>query len=51
MPKMPTKQFLEIADKELDPIKTVEAVINDMHDSELEQRLIDAGIAVEAGKE
>ena len=46
MPRIPDAATLAAKDKKLDPVKVVEATINDMHDSELEQRLIDAGVAV-----
>lgn len=46
MPRKPDKMTLDAKDKTLDPVKTLEAVINDMHDPALEERLIEAGIAV-----
>ena len=46
MPRIPDKATLEAKNKKLDPVRVVEAIINDMHDPELEQRLIDAGVAV-----
>lgn len=46
MPTKPSKEVLEAKDKELKPKDILEAVINEMHDDELEQRLIDAGVAV-----
>ena len=46
MPRKPDKLTLEAKDKTLDPVKTLEAVINDMRDLALEERLIEAGIAV-----
>ena len=46
MPRKPDEATLKAKDKNLDPIKVVEAVINDMGDPELEQKLIDAGVAV-----
>ena len=46
MPRKPDQRTLEAKDKKLDPVKTLEAVINDMRDPALEQRLIEAGIAV-----
>lgn len=49
MPRKPSQELIDAAKKALDPTKVVEAVINDMHDDELEQRLIDAGIAIKAG--
>ena len=46
MPRKPDQRTLEAKDKKLDPVKTLEAVINDMRDPALESRLIEAGIAV-----
>lgn len=46
MPRKPDQRTLEAKDKKLDPVKTLEAVINDMRDPALEARLIEAGIAV-----
>lgn len=46
MPRKPDAATLAAKDKKLDPVKVLEAVINDMNDPELEQRLIDAGVAV-----
>lgn len=46
MPRKPDAATLAAKDKQLDPVKVLEAVINDMNDPELEQRLIDAGVAV-----
>lgn len=46
MPIKPDKEVLEAKDKDLRPKDILEAVINEMHDPELEQRLIDAGVAV-----
>lgn len=46
MPIKPDKEVLEAKDKDLRPKDILEAVINEMHDSELEQRLIEAGVAV-----
>ncbi len=48
MPRKPTKEVLEAKDKQLEPAKVLEAIINDMNDPALEQNLIDAGIAVRA---
>ena len=45
MPRKPTKEVLEAKDKVLDPVKVLEALINDMNDPALEQSLIDAGVA------
>ena len=45
MPRKPSKQVLEAAKKNLDPKNVLNAVINDMHDDELERRLVDAGLA------
>lgn len=49
MPRKPSKETLEAANRHLDPIKTLTAVINDMHDKELEKQLVDAGYAVKVG--
>lgn len=46
MPIKPDKEVLEAKDKDLRPKDILEAVINEMHDPELEQRLIEAGVAV-----
>ncbi len=46
MPRKPSKEVLEAKDKELRPKDILEATINEMNDPELEQRLIDAGVAV-----
>ena len=46
MPRKPDQRTLEAKDKKLDPVKTLEAIINDMRDPALEQRLVEAGIAV-----
>ncbi len=48
MPRRPSDNTLKAKDAKLDPVKVVEAVINDMHDDELERRLVDAGVAVYA---
>lgn len=45
MPRKPSKQVLEAANKHLDPKDVLNATINDMHDPELEKRLVDAGLA------
>lgn len=47
MPKIPSKEKLHAASKKLDPVQTLTAVINDMHDKDLEKALVDAGLAVE----
>ena len=46
MPRKPDAATLAAKDKRLDPVKVLEAVINDMNDPELEQRLVAAGVAV-----
>ena len=46
MPRKPTKEVLEAKDKHLEPVKVLEAIINDMADPGLEARLIEAGVAV-----
>ena len=46
MPKKPPTEVLEAKNKDLKPKDILEACINEMHDDELEQRLIDAGVAV-----
>ena len=45
MPRKPSQEVIEAANKHLDPKDVLNAVINDMHDSELERRLVDAGLA------
>ena len=46
MPRKPSKEVLEAKDKKLEPVKVLEAIINDMSDPALEERLIEAGVAV-----
>ena len=46
MPKKPEKWVLEAAKKNLDPVKALEATINEC--PELAQALIDKGLAKEA---
>lgn len=46
MPQMPSKEVLEAGKARLDPKDVLEAVINDMKDSELEDKLVAAGVAV-----
>ena len=46
MPRKPGKEVLEAKDKKLDPVKTLEAIINDMNDPTLEARLVEAGVAL-----
>lgn len=46
MPRKPDAATLAAKDRKLDPVKVLEAIINDMNDPELEQRLVDAGVAV-----
>ncbi len=46
MPTKPSKEVLEAKDKDLRPKDILEAVINEMHDPELEEKLVDAGVAV-----
>lgn len=46
MPKMPTQEEMDLHKIALDPVAVVNAIINDMHDRELEQSLVDAGVAV-----
>lgn len=46
MPKKPSKEELAAKDKDLRPKDILEAVINEMHDDELEDRLVEAGVAV-----
>ena len=46
MPQKPTREVLEAGKKTLNPKDVLEAVINDMHDSELEDKLVAAGVAV-----
>ncbi len=45
MPRKPDAATLAAKDKTLDPVKTLEAIINDMKDPALEQALVDAGVA------
>ena len=46
MPKKPSTEVLEAKNKDLKPKDILEAVINEMNDSELEDRLVAAGVAV-----
>lgn len=46
MPRKPDAATLAAKDKKLDPVKTLEAIINDMQDEALEARLVEAGVAV-----
>ena len=46
MPTKPSKEVLEAKDKDLKPKDILEAVINEMHDPEFEDRLVEAGVAV-----
>lgn len=50
MPRKPSKEIIEAGNRTLDPVKTLTAVINDMHDKELEKQLVDAGYAVKVGE-
>lgn len=45
MPRRPNDTVLNAAKRTLDPKAVLNATINDMHDKELEQRLVDAGLA------
>lgn len=45
MPRKPSQEVIDAANKNLDPKDVLNAVINDMHDPELERRLVDAGLA------
>ena len=53
MARVPDNKTLEAAKKKLDPKAVLNAVINDMHDPELEKRWVEAGVAryVEEGPE
>lgn len=46
MPRKPENDIMEAAKRKLDPKAVLNAVINDMHDDELEAALVDAGVAV-----
>ena len=46
MPQMPTREVLEAGKAKLNPRDVLEAVINDMRDPELEDKLVAAGVAV-----
>ena len=46
MPKKPSTEVLEAKNKDLKPKDILEAVINEMNDGELEDRLVQAGVAV-----
>lgn len=45
MARVPDEKTLEAAKKNLDPKAVLNAVINDMHDPELEKQLVEAGVA------
>lgn len=45
MPRRPDKETLNAASVKLDPVNTLTAVINDMHNPELEDALVKAGYA------
>jgi hypothetical protein len=51
MPKIPSKEKLNAAKRKLDPMQTLTAVINDMKNKDLENALVDAGLAVKVGEE
>lgn len=51
MPKIPSKEKLNAAKKKLDPVQTLTAVINDMKNKDLEDALVEAGLAVKVGKD
>lgn len=51
MPKIPSKEKLNAAKKKLDPMQTLNAVINDMKNKDLEDALVDAGLAVKVGED
>lgn len=46
MPKMPTQEERDLWKRKLDPVEVINVVINEMHDEQLEQQLVDAGLAV-----
>ena len=46
MPQMPSREVLEAGKARLNPKDVLEAVINDMNDPELEDKLVAAGVAV-----
>lgn len=45
MPRIPDSDTINAKNVKLDPIAVLTATINDMHDPELEQKLVDAGVA------
>lgn len=45
MARVPDERIKEAAKKSLDPKAVLNAVINDMHNPELEKQLVDAGVA------
>lgn len=45
MARVPDEKIREAAKKNLDPKAVLNAVINDMHDPELEKQLVEAGVA------
>ena len=46
MPRKPDEATLRAKDVKLDTVQVLEAIINTMNDPGLEQRLVDAGVAV-----
>lgn len=45
MARVPDERIREAAKKNLDPKAVLNAVINDMHNPELEKQLVEAGVA------
>lgn len=48
MPRKPSDETLNAKNVKLDPVAVLEATINDMNDTELEKKLVEAGVAVYA---
>ena len=48
MPRRPSEEERNAKNARLDPVTVLEATINDMHNEELERRLVESGVAVYA---
>lgn len=45
MPRIPDENTINASKRKLDPKAVLNAVINDMHNDELEKALVEAGVA------
>ena len=48
MPRKPDESTINAKNAKLNPVSVLEAVLNEMHDDELERRLVETGVAVYA---